>query len=341
MSPCGYIFFSVSGDALMTQWFLSSSRSSTESLKDFLKMYCTPTSSVLILLMLPILIQWLSYGAYIGFMMNRRTGQTRGRPISTPMTLMKPAKNDRRSQFFSRSGNGTSNSPGSTRIRFSRCGISTSFEEMKSSRLSSGNPENCAALQISSTDSPRTAPIALTGTCRSVPFARTTMWLTSSESGSAMTWTISPTSPSTHWTLDLILGCRLAMALVSGDRLLLDGFGCLDRRVLQRRQIRHEHVDLLVRHELLVLVGHQFLVVLLLEAFGHPRPGVQEFFLHLFGLHQVTDVVQHRPPLLDRPFPADLVAVIALLQVVLLLPQRDQVPATCPRCCASGRPTAD
>src|SRR2546425_873247 len=84
------------------------------------------------------------------------------------------------------------------------------------------------------------APIALTGTCRSVPFARTTMWLTSSESGSAMTWTI---SPSTHRTLDLILGCRLAMAMVSGDRLFLDGFGCLDRRVLQRQQIRHEFVE--------------------------------------------------------------------------------------------------
>src|SRR5947199_113165 len=175
-------------------------------------MNCTPTSSVLILLMFPILIQWSSYGAYIGFMMNRRTGQTRGRPISAPRT-----------------------------------------------------------------------------------------WLTSSESGSAMTWTISPTSASSHRTLDLILGCRLAMALGSGDRLLLDGFGCLDRRVLQRRQIRHEHVDLLVRHELLVLVGHELLIVFLLKALGHPRPGVQEFFLHLFGLHQVTDVVQHRPPLLDRP----------------------------------------
>src|SRR2546425_1810506 len=115
------------------------------------------------------------------------------------------------------------------------------------------------------------APIALTGTCRSVPFARTTMWLTYSESGSAMTWTISPTSPSTHRTLDLILGCRLAMAMVSGDRLFLDGFGCLDRRVLQRQQIRHEFVDLLVQHKLLVLVGHLLFVIFLLEAFRHPR----------------------------------------------------------------------
>src|SRR3989454_973614 len=213
-------------------------------------MYCTPTSSVLILLMFPILIQWSSYGAYIGFMMNRRTGQTRGRPISAPRTLMKRAKDDRRAQFFSSSGNGTSNSPGSTWIQFSRCGISTSFEEMKSSRLSSGKAENCAALQVSSTDSPRTAPIALTGTCRSVPFARTTMGLTSSESGSAMTWTISPTSASSHRTLDLILGCRLAMALGSGDRLLLDGFGGLDGRVVQRRERRLVQVALLVRHEL-------------------------------------------------------------------------------------------
>src|SRR2546425_9641825 len=184
------------------------------------------------------------------------------------------------------------------------------------------------------------APIALTGTCRSVPFARTTMWLTSSESGSAMTWTISPTSPSAHRTLDLILGCRLAMAMGSGDRLFLDGFGCLDRRVLQRRQIRHEFVDLLVRHKLLVLVGHQFLVVLLLEPFRHPRPGVQEFFLHLFGLHQAADVVQHRTPLLDRPFAADLVAVVTLLEVVLLLAKRDQVPASRSMCGASGRAAA-
>src|SRR5437867_4917433 len=287
MSPCGYILFSVSGDALMTQWFLSSSRWSTESLKDFLKMYCTPMSSVLILLMLPILIQWLSYGAYIGFMMNRRTGQTRGRPISAPMILMKPAKNDRRAQFFSRSGNGTSTSPGSTWTRSSRWGISTSFEEMKSSRLSSGKPENCAALQVSSTDSPRTAPIALTGTCRSVPFARTTMWLTSSESGSAMTWATSPTSPSTHRTLDLILGCTLPLAGDPGAYNFLTGLGGLNRGVLQRRQIRHERVDLLIRHEFLVLVRHELLIVFLLKALGHPRPGSEQFFLHLFGLHQV------------------------------------------------------
>src|SRR2546426_5104440 len=341
MSPCGYIFFSVSGDALMTQWFLSSSLWSTESLKDFLKMNCTPTSSALILLTLPILIQWLSYGTYMGFMMNRRTGQTRGRPISTPMTLMKPAKNDRRAQFFSRTGSGTRTSPGSTRIRSSKCGISTSFEEMKSSRLSSGKPLNWATLQVSWTASSRTAPIALTGTCRSVPFARTTMWLTSSESGSAMTWTISPTSPSTHWTLDLILGCRLAMALVSGDRLLLDGLGGLNRGVLQRRQIRHERVDLLIRHEFLVLVRHELLIVFLLKALGHPRPGSEQFFLHLFGLHQVADVVQHRPALLDRALPADLVAVVTLLELVLLLAERDQVPADCHRCDPSGRPTAD
>src|SRR2546427_10265662 len=163
------------------------------------------------------------------------------------------------------------------------------------------------------------------------------MWLTSSESGSAMTWTISPTSASSHRTLDLILGCRLAMALGSGDRLLLDGFGCLDRRVLQRRQIRHEHVDLLVRHELLVLVGHELLIVFLLKALGPPRPGGQEFFLHLFGLHQATDVVQHRPPLLDRPFPADLVAVAAPLQTPLLLPQRSDLSAHCPASCVRGR----
>src|SRR5438128_2987639 len=258
-------------------------------------MNCTPTSSVLILLMFPILIQWSSYGAYIGFMMNRRTGQTRGRPISAPRTLMKPAKNDRRAQFFSSSGNGTSNSPGSTWIRFSRCGISTSFEEMKSSRLSSGKPENCAALQVISTDSPRMAPIALTGTCRSVPFARTTMWLTSSESGSAMTWATSPTSPSTHRTLDLILGCRLAMVLGSGDRLLLDGLGGLNRGVLQRRQIRHERVDLLIRHEFLVLVRHELLIVFLLKALGHPRPGGDRFFFLFSGLLRVPEVSQQRP----------------------------------------------
>src|SRR5438309_8404386 len=176
------------------------------------------------------------------------------------------------------------------------------------------------------------APIALTGTCLSVPFARTTMWLTSSESGSAMTWTTSPTSPSTQRTLDLILGCGLAMAMGSGDRLFLDWFGGLDRCVFQCRQVRHQFVDLLIRHEFLVLVGHQFLVVLLLEPFGHPRPGVHEFFLHLFGLHEVADVVQHRPPLLDRPFPADLVAVVTLLKLVLLLSERDQVPGTSPLC---------
>src|SRR5437667_4651161 len=184
------------------------------------------------------------------------------------------------------------------------------------------------------------APIALTGTCRSVPFARTTMSLTSSESGSAMTWTTSPISPSAHRTLDLILGCGLAMAMGSGDRLLLDGFGGLNRWVLQCRQIRHQLVDFLVRHEFLVLVGHQFLVVLLLKPFGHPRPGVHEFVLHLFGLHQIADVVQHRPPLLDRPFAADLVAVIALLEVVLLLAQRDQVPASRSMSGASGRGAA-
>src|SRR5437667_376916 len=199
-------------------------------------MNCTPTPSALILLTLPILIQWLSYATYMGFMSNRRTDHPRGRPI---------------------------------------------------------------------------------------------------------TWTISPTSPSTHWTLDLILGCRLAMALVSGDRLLLDGLGGLNRGVLQRRQIRHERVDLLIRHEFLVLVRHELLIVFLLKALGHPRPGSEQFFLHLFGLHQVTDVVQHRPALLDRALPADLVAVVTLLEVVLFLAERDQVPATCPRCCASGRPTAD
>src|SRR5947208_6655650 len=184
------------------------------------------------------------------------------------------------------------------------------------------------------------APIALTGTCRSDPFARTTVWLTSSESGSAMTWTTSPTSPSMQRTLDLILGCGLALAMGSGDRLFLDWFGGLHRCVFQCRQVRHQFVDLLIRHELLVLVGHQLFVVLLLEPFGHPRPRVHEFFLHLFGLHQAADVIQHRSPLLDRAFPPDLVAVVAFLEVVLLLAQRDQVPASLSMCGARSRASA-
>src|SRR3989338_282468 len=51
------------------------------------------------------------------------------------------------------------------------------------------------------------------------------MWLTSNEIGSAMTWTISPISPSTQRTFDLIFGCTLAMELVPGSRYFLMGLG--------------------------------------------------------------------------------------------------------------------
>ena len=84
------------------------------SLTLFLNLNCTPTSSVLTLPALPILIQRLSKGAYIGFITYLRTGNANGRASKKPIACVKFVKKVRRLTLRSNSGTGTNTSPGST-----------------------------------------------------------------------------------------------------------------------------------------------------------------------------------------------------------------------------------
>src|SRR5689334_3540520 len=98
------------------------------------------------------------------------------------------------------------------------------------------------------------------GICRSsvpAPLPATTIWLTSHDRGSTITRVTSPTSRSAVRTFDFSFGCSML--------LLLDRLGRIHGRVFQRREKRHERGDVLVVHQLLILVRHLLLFIFLLE----------------------------------------------------------------------------
>src|SRR4030095_513574 len=231
--------------------------------------------------------------------------------MRNPIAWVKFMKNVRRLTFFSNSGNGTSTSPGVTWRLSSKWAISTSWVLRYSSRLKDGNAATSEEALRNCTASFVTSCTSAIDTCRSpLPFMETTMWLISRESGSTMTFVTSPISRSVQWTFDFSCGCMWPSLL------FLDRFWRIDRRILERDEPGGQGHDVLLLHQVFVLVGHLALFVLLLEAFSHPTLGIENFLLDVVDGAEISDVVELRPAFFAA-FATHLLAVGALLTLRL------------------------
>ena len=102
------------------------------------------------------------------------------------------------------------------------------------------------------------------------------------------------------------------------------GFGVFTEAFLNVTNHAERTCNVFVLHQVFIFVGHLTLFEFLFKSFGHPTLGIEDLLLDFLDGQQIPDVIKFRPALLSA-FALQLVAVVAFLQLPLLLPELHHV----------------